>query len=107
MRRRRSPAARILAPLALLAAIGAVWAVLHGEVDKAAQSPTTATAPTAATVAAKKKAKRVPKTYRVRPGDVLSGIAARTGVPLEQIQALNPDVDPNALQTGQVITLSR
>jgi len=106
MRRRPSLAVRILAPLALLAAIGAVWAVLHGEVDKAAKDATSSTA-VVATRTTTKKHRHVQHTYRVRSGDVLSVIAARTHVSLARIEALNPNLDANALQTGQVIKLTR
>jgi LysM repeat protein len=41
----------------------------------------------------------------VQPGDTLSAIAARTGVALARIQALNPQADTQALQTGQKIKL--
>jgi membrane-bound lytic murein transglycosylase D len=37
--------------------------------------------------------------YRVRPGDTLSGIAARLGVTLRALQSVN-DVDPKALRPG-------
>lgn len=110
MSERRSIGARILAPLALLAAAGAVWLVLHGGVDsaldKGAASSATSTR-NAAAAKAKAKARAKARRYTIRAGDTLSAIADRTGVPLEQIQALNPDLDPNALRTGQSITLTR
>ncbi len=83
-----------------------MWAVLHGEVDKAAKSSGTSATATAVHVTTTKH-KKQKRTYRVKSGDVLSIIAARTGVSLERIQALNPSLDANALQTGQVIKLSR
>ena len=42
----------------------------------------------------------------MRPGDTLSGIAERTGVPLATLTRLNDDVDSQALQTGQRLKLS-
>ena len=42
----------------------------------------------------------------MKPGDTLTVIADKTGVSLETIQRLNPDVDPQALQTGQRLKLS-
>ena len=50
----------------------------------------------------RRKARRV---YRVRAGDTLGGIAQRTGVPLSELQALNPQLDAQALQTGQKVKL--
>jgi LysM repeat protein len=38
-------------------------------------------------------------------GDTLGGIADKTGVPLDRIEELNPDVDPHAMTTGQEIRL--
>jgi LysM repeat protein len=48
-----------------------------------------------------------PRTYRVRAGDTPSAIAERTGVPLEQLQELNPDIDPQQLSPGQRLRLRR
>lgn len=45
------------------------------------------------------------KDYVVKPGDSLSAIAARTGVSLASLEALNPGVDPRALHTGQHLKL--
>jgi LysM repeat protein len=41
----------------------------------------------------------------VRAGDNLALIAERTGVPLETLRELNPDLDPQALVTGQRVRL--
>jgi len=41
----------------------------------------------------------------VKTGDTLAGISQRTGVPLERLQALNPNLDPQALVSGQRIKL--
>jgi LysM repeat protein len=43
--------------------------------------------------------------YVVKSGDTLAAIAEKTGVPVEQLQALNPELDPRALVTGQRVTL--
>ncbi len=45
--------------------------------------------------------------YVVRPADNLTGIANRTGIPVGALEALNPRVDPNSLQTGQRLRLRR
>lgn len=41
------------------------------------------------------------KRYVVQPGDTLSSIALETGIPVDQLQSLNPDVDPQALASGE------
>lgn len=41
--------------------------------------------------------------YIVRPGDTLLGIALDLEIPVEQLRAANPDVNPLALQVGQSI----
>ena len=46
-----------------------------------------------------------PAAYTVKAGDTLGGIAAKTGVSLSRIQELNPDLDPQALVSGQKIKL--
>lgn len=47
-----------------------------------------------------------PRYYTVRPGDVLSAIAAATNVPLSRIEQLNPSVDAQSLHVGQRIKLA-
>ena len=43
--------------------------------------------------------------YTVRAGDTLAAIAARSGVPLAQLRALNPNLEPTALFIGEKIRL--
>lgn len=43
--------------------------------------------------------------YVVKTGDTLGSIAERTGVPVEKLQELNPELDPQALVSGQKIKL--
>lgn len=46
-----------------------------------------------------------PERYRVEPGDSLAGIAARTGVRLAELMAVNEGVEPRALRPGQELVL--
>jgi LysM repeat protein len=60
--------------------------------------------------AAKKKQKagngKLPQgIYVVKTGDTLGSIAEKTGIPVEKLQELNPDLDPQALVSGQRIKL--
>jgi LysM repeat protein len=41
----------------------------------------------------------------VKAGDSLLAIAEKTGVPTDQLQRLNPDVDPQVLVPGQRLKL--
>jgi LysM repeat protein len=43
--------------------------------------------------------------YVVQAGDTLGGIAVKTGVSVEKLQELNPNVDPQALTSGQRLKL--
>ena len=47
----------------------------------------------------------VRSTYRVKPGDSFAAIAEKTGVEVDTLAELNPDVDPRALQPGQKLKL--
>ncbi|HZO36220.1 MAG TPA: LysM domain-containing protein [Solirubrobacteraceae bacterium] len=92
---------RWLAPTALaVVAVALFQTVTSG--DKADGSAR----PDASVATATTKPAASPKTYRVKPGDVLSSIAETTGVSLATIERLNPDVDAKALHAGQQIQLT-
>lgn len=44
-------------------------------------------------------------TYVVQENDTLAGIAEKTGVSVEDLQNLNPDIDPQALPAGATLQL--
>ena len=44
-------------------------------------------------------------SYTIEAGDTLGAISEQTGVPVETLQQLNPDLDPQALIAGQKIKL--
>ena len=44
-------------------------------------------------------------TYTVKVGDTLGSISETTGVPVQKLLDLNPDLDPQALVSGQKIKL--
>ena len=50
-------------------------------------------------------AKKTPATYVVQNGDTLTSIAHKTGVPVSQIEELNPGVDPQILISGEKLKL--
>jgi LysM repeat protein len=43
--------------------------------------------------------------YRVRQGDTLESIAEKCNVPLDELLALNPDIDPLTLNPGDRIRI--
>ena len=45
------------------------------------------------------------ESYEVQPGDSLSGIAARFGVTVEEILALNPIDNPDSLDVGDILLI--
>jgi LysM repeat protein len=95
---------RYLAPLALAATIAGTYIIVHNALTakhSTTHTRTTVTAPRAHGKFAKAK------YYAVQSGDSLTSIAAKTGVPLASLEALNPHVDPNSLQTGQRLRLRR
>jgi LysM repeat protein len=100
---------RIFAPLALiLTAIAVVVAVsisTGAGGSNSASKTTTATATQQDGKQTGTTAKSKPKVYVVKPGDLLTSIAESTGVPIERIQALNPDLDPQVLIPGQSIKI--
>jgi LysM repeat protein len=105
----RSPA-RFLAPIALIAVVFALYTVVH---DTSATDPgkggaeTTQPTATATKSAAKKSSKKKRKMYTVKAGDTPSGIAAKAGISLEELEQLNPNLDPQSLSPGQRLRLSK
>jgi LysM repeat protein len=93
---------RWLAPIALLGALVAIGLLLRGELRSNPHAPAT---PSVSTSTSRTTAGPPPAVYVVKEGDSLSKIAAKTGVPVGQLEALNPNVDPNVLHTGQRLRL--
>ena len=105
----RNPA-RYIAPLALAAAVTATYLVVHHALISKHASTTTTTVQTTSTVARHGHSGSAASNatfYVVKPGDSLLGIAAKTGVSITAIEALNPHLNPNKLQPSQRIRLRR
>jgi LysM repeat protein len=103
----RSPA-RLFAPLALVACAIAILVILNGRSSSdsgGSKSPSTATS-TSTTTTAKQGSGKVRRRYVVKPGDVMSQIAIKTGVPLDTLLRLNPHVDAQSLHVGQKLKLA-
>lgn len=95
--------ARFIAPIALLAAVLATILVISSATSdkQTVSAPATATAK----VVANKPKHLLRRSYIVKTGDTLSGIADKAGISLETIQTLNPDLDAVALHAGQKVKL--
>jgi LysM repeat protein len=103
MDKRTSAFARIAAALALIAGLLAVVVVIsaatgggssnghHKHSHHAKQEP--------------KQPRTQAETYTVESGDTLTAIAHKTGVPVAEILALNPEVDPQILIAGETLKL--
>jgi len=72
-------------------------AALQLAVKAKAAAPTTGGAAPGKTVVAG------PGSVAVQKGDTLSGIAKKAGISLKALQDLNPGVNPNKMQIGQVL----
>lgn len=102
MEKRTSPAARIAAALALGIAVLVVIVIAAAAISGDSSSDSQRSHPQ------EKKEKRQrtkAKTYTVQSGDTLTAIAHKTGVPVPELLALNPEVDPQILIAGQTLQL--
>jgi LysM domain len=110
-RRRRFRPTHLLAPLALIVVAGAVAVVIvnsnaiGGDENGNGGEVTTTQRTETERVRTTPSGRRLRRNYVVRPGDSFGSIAERTGVPVDELERLNPEVDPQALVVGQRIKL--
>ena len=101
--------ARIIAPAALaVCAIAFFGVILVSGGDESGDGGRDERTSTAGRPSAKRTAPAgspTAPTYTVKSGDTLAGIAEKTQVTVERIQELNPELDPQALVSGQKIKL--
>jgi LysM repeat protein len=97
---RRGRVGRYLAPLMLAAVVGAIVAVITALPRIVIVQRHAVATPHAAV-------RRLPPYWTVRPGDTLVAIAARAGLTVSQLEAFNPNVDPNSILPGQRLNLWR
>jgi LysM repeat protein len=105
--RRRSPA-RLIAPVALLLAVVAVLVVIQstlGTDDSDGGDSNRSPAEQTTTTETRDQPVRQRANYTVKLNDTLGLIAEKTGVSVERIEVLNPDLDPQNLIVGQKIKL--
>jgi LysM repeat protein len=102
MEKRTSAATRILAVLALIAAVIAVVVIASSATNGGDSGNHHRSHHQAKS---QKHHRTKAKTYTVEDGDTLTAIAHKTGVPVSEIMALNPGVDPQILQAGETLKL--
>jgi LysM repeat protein len=98
--------ARIFAPLSLVACAVAVLVIVNTNNKESGDSNGSNPPTQTSTVTNQQPTKKTPKRYTVKPGDVLSAIAIKTGVPLDTLIRLNPNVDAQSLHAGQKLKLA-
>jgi LysM repeat protein len=104
MERRTSASARIFAALALVGAVLVLVAIVAANLGGDSSSDHRRSAQT--TKHEKHEAQKPPPAaYVVQSGDTLTSIAHETGVPVAEIIALNPEVDPQILIAGETLKL--
>jgi LysM repeat protein len=116
---------RLLAPAALILALVAVAAIIatstggedgstpaarttqEGEGGTGTGTPTSTTPARTQTAPRTSTSASGPETYTVQSGDTFGSIAEETGVSVEELQELNPELDPQTLSVGDTVRLRR
>jgi LysM repeat protein len=106
MKRKRSWIARFLALAALIGAVIAII-VIASNTHLNSNSDNKSGHQNQPQKEQQKKPRTKAKTYTVQSGDTLTSIAHKTGVPVAELQALNPEVDPQILVAGEVLKLQK
>jgi LysM repeat protein len=102
MKKRRKSPARLVAVIALIGAAVAIGAVVSGATDDSASK-----AEYGKKQDAPKKHRTKASSYVVENGDTLLAIAHKTGIPIRELEALNPEVDPQILIAGEKLKLQK
>jgi cell envelope opacity-associated protein A len=103
MEKRNSASARIAAAAALVVAVLVVIVVVAAATDGGSPSGRHRHRQQSQRETAPRRTEA--KTYTVKTGDTLTAIAHKTGVPVAELLALNPEVDPQILIAGQTLKL--
>jgi len=106
MKKKRNWIARFLALVALIAAVVAI-VVVAKNTNLNSDSKGKGGKTTQTHAEQQKKPRTKAKTYTVKSGDTLTSIAHKTGIPVAEIQALNPEVDPQILIAGETLKLQK
>jgi LysM repeat protein len=109
-RKPRPAAARYLAPAAFLLAITIAVLLIRAGLNGGGSTTTTERGPITRTSTTRTEPPGTTRAatttlagsfYTVSSGDTFGSISAKTGVPIAELERLNPGVSSNALQVGQ------
>jgi LysM repeat protein len=107
MKKKRSWLARFLALVALIVAIVAIVVVAKNTDLNSNSGKKSHSTQTHKQQQPKKKPRTTKKTYTVQSGDTLTSISQKTGIPVAELQALNPEIDPQILVEGETLKLQK
>ena len=97
--------ARLVAVVAIAAAVVALVVVIGGSLGSDDSGEGNRAERRAEQRQEEEQSAQEEDVYVVQPNDTLEGIAEKTGVPVEDLQNLNPDIDPQALPSGATLKL--
>jgi LysM repeat protein len=107
---RRGEVARYAAPAAFLLAVTVAVLLVRAGLQGGGETTLSIPSVTAVTTAKPAKTTSRPTTttaaaryYTVQSGDTFGSIAAKEGTSVQELEGLNPNVDPAALVPGQKI----
>jgi LysM repeat protein len=101
----RSAPARLLAIVALVGGLVILIAVVGGSLGGDSDDSNGSRPAGQVTRKAGDGKRKAVAAYVVQSGDTLISIAHKTGVPLRQIEELNPGLDPQILPSGEKLKL--
>jgi LysM repeat protein len=105
MQKRTTAPARAFAVIALVAAFFVLIVVIANSLGGGGSTGSGGNRSVRTTTVKSKEKVPTQATYVVQNGDTLTSIAHKTGVSIVRIQALNPDVDPQILISGEKLKL--
>jgi LysM repeat protein len=106
MNKRSSAPARVFAVATLVVALVVAIVVIGGALGGGDSKDSSGHGHKgAAAHQARQQKREIPATYEVESGDTLISIAHHNGVTVARIEALNPEVDPQALIVGEQLKL--
>ena len=105
MEQRTSAFARIFAAVALIAAVLVVIVIVSSAMNGSSSNGSRHNRKHQVEKETTTHHRTKAKTYTVQTGDTLTAIAHKTGVPVAELLALNPEVDPQILIAGETLKL--